>query len=131
MFVLRCKSQGDQLYLISFVALGLYDNRSQKTSTCGKNISDTFLFLPHFDVICDPYVSRRMETWNLFFHQLASNTAICELQHSRNLQSNLTGNCQRIGPLRTCMFVLSSWRRAMFRLVVFFFFKEPKKLSVL
>ena len=35
--------------------------RSQKTSKCGKNVSDTlgyascatFLFLPHFDVICD------------------------------------------------------------------------------
>ena len=39
----------------------LFCNRSQKTSKCGKNISDTlscascatFLFLPHFDVICD------------------------------------------------------------------------------
>ena len=39
----------------------LFSNRLQKTSKCGKNISDTlgfascgtFLFLPHFDVICD------------------------------------------------------------------------------
>ena len=38
-----------------------FSNRSQKTSKCGKNISDTlgyascatYLFLPHFDVICD------------------------------------------------------------------------------
>ena len=42
------------------VAVRLCSNRSQKTSKCGKNISDTlgypscatFLFLPHFDVIC-------------------------------------------------------------------------------
>ena len=43
------------------VAVHLFSNRSQRTSKCGKNISDTlgcascttFLFLPHFDVICD------------------------------------------------------------------------------
>ena len=41
------------------VAVRLFSNRSQRTSKCGKNISDTlscascatFLFLPHFDVI--------------------------------------------------------------------------------
>ena len=51
-----------------------FSNRSQKTSKCGKNISDalgyasctTFLFLPHFDVICDPLQNRRTATWNLF-----------------------------------------------------------------
>ena len=40
---------------------------------CGKNISDTlgcascatFLFLPHFDVICDLLLNRRTATWNL------------------------------------------------------------------
>ena len=46
-----------------YVVVHLFSNRSQKTSKCGKNISDThlkndglcdyFLFLPHFDVICD------------------------------------------------------------------------------
>ena len=44
------------------------------TSKCGKNISDTlgcascatFLFLPHFDVICDLLLNRRTATWNLF-----------------------------------------------------------------
>ena len=43
------------------VAVRLFSNRSQRTSKCGKNISETlgcascatFLFLPHFDVICD------------------------------------------------------------------------------
>ena len=76
----------------------LFSNRSQRTSKCGKNISDTlscatflflphfdiicdllqnsdtlsctscatFLFLPHFDVICDLLLNRRMATWNLF-----------------------------------------------------------------
>ena len=38
------------------VAVGVFSNRSQRTSKCGKNISDTLacgsLFLPHFDVIC-------------------------------------------------------------------------------
>ena len=49
-------------------------NRSQKTPKCGENISDTlgytscatFLFLPHFDVICDLLLNRRTATWNLF-----------------------------------------------------------------
>ena len=26
----------------------------------------TFLFLPHFDVICDLLLNRRMATWNLY-----------------------------------------------------------------
>ena len=51
-----------------------FSNRSQKMSKCGKNISDTlgyascatFLFLPHFDVICDLLLNRRTATWNLF-----------------------------------------------------------------
>ena len=52
----------------------LFSNRSQKTSKCGKNIRDklsytscaTFLFLPHFDVICELLLKRRTATWNLF-----------------------------------------------------------------
>ena len=56
------------------VAVHLFSNRSQMMSKCGKNISDTlscalcatFLFLPHFDVICDLLLNRRMATWNLF-----------------------------------------------------------------
>ena len=52
----------------------LFSKRSQRTSKCGKNISDTlscassanFLFLPHFDVICNLLLKRRMATWNLF-----------------------------------------------------------------
>ena len=56
------------------VAVGLFSNRSQRTSKCGKNNSDTLacdscatsLFLRHFDVICDLLLNRRTATWNLF-----------------------------------------------------------------
>ena len=56
------------------VAVRLFSNRSQRTLKCGKNISDTlgcascgtFLFLPHFDVICDLLLNRRKATWKLF-----------------------------------------------------------------
>ena len=58
------------------VAVRLFSNRSQRTSKCGKNISDTLgcascatfllLFLPHFDIICDLLLNRRTATWNLF-----------------------------------------------------------------
>ena len=56
---------------IFHVAVRLFSNRSQRTSKCDKNISDcascaTFLFLPHFDVICDLLLNRRTTTWNLF-----------------------------------------------------------------
>ena len=52
----------------------LFSNRSQRMSKCGKNISDTldcascatFLFLLHFDIICDLLLNRRMAAWNLF-----------------------------------------------------------------
>ena len=51
----------------------MFSNRSQRTPKCGKNISDTlgcawcatFLFLPHFDIICDLLLNRRTATWNL------------------------------------------------------------------
>ena len=56
------------------VTVRLFSNRSQRTSKCGKNTSDTLacsscatsLFLPHFDVICDLLLNRRTATWNLF-----------------------------------------------------------------
>ena len=62
------------------VAVHLFSNRSKRTSKCGKNISDTlsctsyatFLFLPHFDVICDllPYWTdaRQHEIYLLIMH---------------------------------------------------------------
>ena len=30
----------------------------------------TFLFLPHFDVICELLLNRHMATWNLFVKQI-------------------------------------------------------------
>ena len=58
------------------IAAGLYSNRSQKMSKCDKNISDIcvlghimcapFLFLPHFNIICDLLWNRNAATWNLF-----------------------------------------------------------------
>ena len=58
----------------------LFSNRSQRMSKCGKNISDTlgcascatFLFLPHFDVLCDLLLNRCTATWNLFVNYLLS-----------------------------------------------------------
>ena len=62
------------------VAMRLFSNRSQRTSKCGKNISDTlgctvcatFLFLPHFDVICDLLLNRHTATWNLFVNWMTA-----------------------------------------------------------
>ena len=55
---------------------------SQKTSKCGKNISDTlgyascatFLFLPHFDVIWDLLLNRHTTTWNLVVNYTSEKT---------------------------------------------------------
>ena len=52
----------------------LFSNRSQMTSKCGKNKkvahkaqpSVSLMFLPHFDVLCDLLLNKRMATWNLF-----------------------------------------------------------------
>ena len=60
-----------------------FSNRSQQTSKCGKNISDTlgyvscatYLLLPHFDVICDLLLNRRTATWNLFVNQKSNKWA--------------------------------------------------------
>ena len=54
--------------------MGLYSNRLQKASKCGKNIDDAlsctlfvpFLFLPHSDVICDLSLYLHTASWNLF-----------------------------------------------------------------
>ena len=39
----------------------------------------TFLFLPHFDVICDLLLNRRTATWNLFVKFLTHFDVICDL----------------------------------------------------
>ena len=81
------------------VAVGLFSNRSQKTSKCGKNISDTlgyclvchFFVLPHFDVICDLLLNRRTATWNLFVNFIGFVSALfacfgVSLFHSGSLE---------------------------------------------
>ena len=55
-----------------YVAVRLFSNRSQRTSKCAKNISDTLgcascaTFLFFLYVICDLLLNRRRATWNLF-----------------------------------------------------------------
>ena len=52
----------------------LFSNRSLMTSKCGTNKkvaheaqpSVSLMFLPHFDVLCDPLLNRHTVTWNLF-----------------------------------------------------------------
>ena len=63
-------SATQELYKINrlHVATHLVSNRSQKMSKFGLNISDTlptFLFLPHFYVICYVLLNRHMATLNL------------------------------------------------------------------
>ena len=56
------------------VAVRLFSNRSQMTSKRGKNKkvaqkaqpSGSLMFLPHFNVLRDLLLNRRMATWNLF-----------------------------------------------------------------
>ena len=79
----------------------LFSNRWQKTSKCGKNISDTlgfascatFLFLPHFDVICDLLLNRRTATWNLFVKYFA---------RSENFARADLDQCKRIYNFMSC-----------------------------
>ena len=47
------------------VAVRLFSNRSQITDHSSASCA-TFLFLPHFDVICDLLLNRHTATWNLF-----------------------------------------------------------------
>ena len=48
------------------------------SDTLGCASCATFLFLPHFDVICDLLLNRRMATWNLFVNKTYVNTeSIC------------------------------------------------------
>ena len=77
----------------------LFSNRSQKTSKCGKNSrthsaiasSATFLFLPHFDVICDLLLNRRTATWNLFVnYQMANDFGKFFAQKIADIRSAIT-----------------------------------------
>jgi len=59
-------------------------------------LCSTFLFLPHFDVICDLLLNRRTATWNLFIYlwKVWENEMMLfydkeGLRHSRNVQNEL------------------------------------------
>ena len=65
---------------------------------CGKNISDTlgcascatFLFLPHFDVICDLLLNRRTATWNLFVkYTIAATTFGLNVLEKKEIEKQL------------------------------------------
>ena len=85
----------------SMLPCAWFSNRSQKTSKCGKNISDTlryascatFLFLPHFDVICDLLLNRRKATWNLFVNYKHGLMLTCRHAHVRPHCLILTEAC--------------------------------------
>ena len=77
------------------VAVRLLSNRSQRTSKCGKSISDTiscatcatFLFLPHFDVLCDLLLNRCSVTWNLYVKQCIPDSLLtCMIQWLQSLK---------------------------------------------
>ena len=95
------------------VAVGLFSNRSQKTLKSGKNINDTLacgrrscatsLFLPHFDVICDVLLNRRMATWNLF------------VKYSHYTSSTLVSN--KYYPYSTCPNTMLARRSAIKRII--------------
>ena len=76
----------------------LYSNRSQRTSKCGKNISETlgcvacatFLLLPHFDVICHLLLNRRTATWNLFVkYTIAATTFGLNVLEKKEIEKQL------------------------------------------
>ena len=100
-------------------AVGLFSNRSQMTSKCGKNISDTLtcglcvtsLFLPHFDIICDLLLNRCMATWNLFAKQNGAiglpSKNIASVMLTNLVFSVFSEKCQLLAKGR-------SWRKILF-----------------
>ena len=63
--------------------------RTSVTHSCA-----TFLFLPHFDVICDLLLNRRTATWNLFVNPI---------MHAPSLKSFLKINFSFIKDNKTTM----------------------------
>ena len=69
-----------------YVPVHTITNRSQMTSKCGKNISDThlsalvllFLFLPQLNVIFDLLLNRCTATWNLLVN-LSNNIQVVSI----------------------------------------------------
>ena len=78
------------------VAVRLFSNRSQMISKCGKNKkvayeaqpSVSLMFLPHFDVLSDLLLNRRMTTWNLFVLYNRELKKVLMMTSSMRLSSN-------------------------------------------
>ena len=87
------------------VAVGLFSYRSQKTSKCAQNITDTLacgscstsMFLPHFDVL-----NRHTATWNLFVKLTHDITTV--LRGASIIKSKTEGYCNKWMWLFICMF---------------------------
>ena len=85
------------------VAVRLFSNRSQRTSKCGKNISDTFgcalwapfLFLPHFDVSVIYYWTIVMMMWTFFSMTLALKIKSTSVKN-RMLVSDIAHYCKKL-----------------------------------
>ena len=69
--------------------MGLFSNRSQRTSKCACGSCATSLFLRHFDVICDLLLNRRTATWNLFVKLITIITTITILIKNVNENVNI------------------------------------------
>ena len=97
------------------VAVHLFSNRSQRTSKCGKNISDTlccascatFLFLPHFDIICDLLrtaarqlgiylLNRSQAIQNLFIWEIGNNISCPYLRFLLDLSNGCNNRVHHI-----------------------------------
>ena len=110
------------------VAVRLFSNRSQRTSKCGKNISDTlgcascatFLFLPHFDVLCDLLLNRRTATWNLFVKHILWNIQTRDLLKPLILKH----------AWKLCLTLPPSSPKRMRLLQLRNYFKTPLKINV-
>ena len=61
----------------------LEDRRIDDCASCV-----TFLFLPHFDVLCDLLLNRRTETWNLFVLYNKEFKKVLTMTSSMRLSSN-------------------------------------------
>ena len=62
----------------------------------------TFLFLPHFDVICDLLLDRCTATWNLFVKQIANEARSAELAIIISYPTSSSGIIVSLKTLHNC-----------------------------
>ena len=63
-----CRQKEGNAGFVDFIVVRLFSLNVVKASVKNSAILScaTYLFLPHFDVICDLLLNRRTATWNLF-----------------------------------------------------------------